>query len=266
MRINILILTLSLLSALHVSSGISAPQVLVQKKGNITTYTNSQDFISLLNAPLPDLTTDKKALLQELNNLTQDVQNNPHMALAFNILLNSDRLTDREKETWLKQIFLRLPTPFMYLMALFEQDTETAQMLYLGAGARLAIDASMCDDNSVGGGVGILKQRILPRLFQRLGLDVNNADHQKFALFIEDIEKKFFKKGGLKHFDEMYPVAYTPPYWLAHHGMKSMRILMESKRSAQEESELFKPASEYASVKAEVYKDVEGYAAQRGNL
>ena len=203
-----LVLTVLLFHTVHVNSIASAIQT--QTNGNITTHNHTNDFITQLNLPLPSLPTDKHTLIKELDNLTKDIKNNPNMAAAFNVIFNSSNLTAKEKTSWLKQNIYKLPTPFILLIALFEEDVETAKYIYFLASARMIIDADMCSDVSAQQGITILKHIVLPEIFNRFGIDKSNTDPQKYMLIFNNIEKSFFKKGGFRKFDKDYPVSFTP--------------------------------------------------------
>lgn len=251
-------LILSLVVLLTNAMNLRTEAAPLSPDNNISVHNHSNDFVTSLTKPTPSLPSDKNSLINKLDDLTKDIKNNSDMALAFNILLNSDVLTNKDKEEWWKKKISKLPSPFLLLGALFVEDLESAKALYVLSGARMLIDADMCQDISAKEGLTFVRFLIMPKIFERFGMEVNAPGSEKNIRKLHEIEKQFFKNGGYKKYDQKYATSFNFPYWLAYHGLFTMT------KDDLSDTIFFKPVNEYEDIKENVFKELEGYASKRG--
>ncbi|MFN7710218.1 MAG: hypothetical protein ACK5O7_04600 [Holosporales bacterium] len=197
---------------------------------------NPNDFVMLMGQPLPDLPENRNDILALLDRLTVNIENNADMALAFNILLNSPKLSDREKSQWLKARSRDLPTPFLFLRALFEEDQTASKRIYMIARGYLNMDSKICIDKSASQAGFHLLQAVGGKIFTQLGADLNNiAAGEDFMM---SLQKDFFDEGGFEKFDQIYGRKLSEPHWMAQHGMMPLmgggQTLFEPKSKWQE--------------------------------
>lgn len=223
-------------------------------------YERYPDFIELIMDE--EFTVEHGGREATFFNLDQDAQNptnNLCMARVFKLLSTSDLLTNEEKCSWLKEHISTLPTPFLFLLAVFKKyghHRALADNLFCLASARSYIDVAMCRDPIAAEKrrkvfISFIMERPYYFLYESKHGPVSSKKYYELnALYFE---RGFFFDGGFEFFDAEYRSDYVPPYWLLDTSAQMGKgWLFESKKM-------------YAPLKKKIFAEQELFAIQRGS-
>jgi hypothetical protein len=194
----------------------------VVHQGNITKYINTQDFASNVGTKSRYLyLTKKSALTEKLAALTSgsdaDVSSQVE---AFDLLEQTQTLSNQEKTDWIKAHVQQLVPPFYVLNAVFlaSSDPDAAGAWYQFGRISMYRDMEKCTDRSVSAAFSIIFSHYLgPKLFAKMGLMDKQKDKNQIKKTFTDWTDRTYKQAMDLY--RAYPVKRLHPYWIANHGM-----------------------------------------------
>ncbi len=240
------------------------PGVEVETRGDVEEVRNPLDFISHMGEPIPaDAPKTKEAVLRTLGRLTAkgDRDSNPDLVAAWNLLDQTDALSEKEKADWVERRIADLPPPFVMLAAVYRSADDPARgmELYLFSRIRLTIDASKCADPSAEEAAMSVVQLVLPRL--DIGVDRSKVSDEESERVFTDLIRRSAPAALRRH--ETTPSRAAHPWWVAHAGIREIVADLVGRsdkgESGSRARDLFKPEKEWPQIEREI---VDGFRDQ----